>query len=266
MSLFGNLHNSLSQSARKIAYHYYSWTFRYRKPPLKLFVLGHMRSGSSLLTHILNTNPEILGFGETSIKYSSEEDFYKLISTVHFTVRQFRVQEQYILDKLLHDRYLLNLDMLKADDLFSIFIIREPRSTIASIVKLLPQFFNEDKALDYYINRLQSLEKYAKYINNKKHNLLITYDQLLNQSNSVLIALEDFLNIQHSFSENYQILRTTGRRHIGDSSDNIQAGKILRNKPTPEIKLMPNVIRKGTQAFNQCYKSLSEYCLEVELE
>ncbi len=44
-----------------------------------LFVCGHMRSGSSLLLHILNTNPEVLGFGEMHIKYHSEKDFGRAV-------------------------------------------------------------------------------------------------------------------------------------------------------------------------------------------
>ena len=32
------------------------------KPYKILFILSHMRSGSSLLTHILNSNPEIIGY------------------------------------------------------------------------------------------------------------------------------------------------------------------------------------------------------------
>jgi len=43
-----------------------------------LLILSHMRSGSSLLTHLLNSNPEIIGYGETHIQYASEQDFKKL--------------------------------------------------------------------------------------------------------------------------------------------------------------------------------------------
>ena len=53
-----------------------------------LFVLSHMRSGSSLLTHILNTNNEIIGYGETHIKYSSELDFKALLSKVYLRFKK----------------------------------------------------------------------------------------------------------------------------------------------------------------------------------
>ena len=37
---------------------------KFKNKPYKfLFVMGHIRSGSSLLMHILATNPEIIGYG-----------------------------------------------------------------------------------------------------------------------------------------------------------------------------------------------------------
>lgn len=269
-AIAANLRNFMSQVGRQSLYHYYLWHFKGKEPPLKLFILSHMRSGSSLLTHILNTNPEVLGFGETFTQYSSEKDFYQLMAEVHFTLRQFRVSETYLLDKILHDRIhghglINNSDILKSDKTFVIFLIREPESSLASMIKLM-QNLNQEKALDYYTGRLLSLENYAKLIDNKDRCFLLTYDQLCHQTESVLKRLQEFLNVQHAFSEQYQILRTTGRKYVGDSSSKIQAGKIMKKNKTPDIHLLPHVIEKATKAFNQCYASLSDYCLMIDSE
>ena len=40
-----------------------------------VFIVAHMRSGSSLLEHILSSNPEIIGAGEQSRIYATNTDF-----------------------------------------------------------------------------------------------------------------------------------------------------------------------------------------------
>jgi hypothetical protein len=49
-----------------------------------LFLLGHMRSYSSVLSHILGSHPQIDGYCETHIKYRTRLDLWRL----HHRVRQ----------------------------------------------------------------------------------------------------------------------------------------------------------------------------------
>jgi len=259
------LHNFLGQVGRNSLYHYYAWNFQWHEPPRKLFMLSHMRSGSSLLTHILNTNPEILGFGETCTRYASANDFYQLMTEVHWTLRQFRCSEKYILDKLLHDYLLLNEQLLTSEQVYLIFLIREPQGSLASLLKLFPHR-TEDFALNYYTSRLSTLEHYAQLVNDKKRALLLTYTQLCNQSELVFSTLQDFLKVQHPFSQEYELLRTTGRKFVGDPSPNIQAGKILKKTKSSATPIQPDLLEKGMKAFNQCYAKLSKYCVSLEAE
>jgi hypothetical protein len=46
-------------------------------PRKSLFVLGHMRSYSSLLCHILGSHPQIDGYCETHIKYRTRFDLLR---------------------------------------------------------------------------------------------------------------------------------------------------------------------------------------------
>jgi hypothetical protein len=50
----------------------------------KLLLLGHMRCGSSLLTHILVDNPEIAGYGETHTRYNTSNDFEEWLYRSHY--------------------------------------------------------------------------------------------------------------------------------------------------------------------------------------
>ena len=49
--------------------------FRPDKSQRFLFIMGHPRSGSSLLMHVLSDHDKIIGFGEYFIKY---QNFWQL--------------------------------------------------------------------------------------------------------------------------------------------------------------------------------------------
>jgi len=230
-----------------------------------LFILGHMRSGSSLLTLLLNANPEIIGYGETHIKYASEKDFQRLIYKIYMKNRELKMQHKYALDKILHDSKIINQDILGSEQLSIIFLIREPQKSMASMMKIKPHW-SESETLEHYIKRLSKLEDYAKLINSKERSLFITHDQLLNNTELVFGQLQKFLDVKTPFSEEYEVLRTTGQRGIGDSSENIKAGRILRGDRQPSTTIDPSLVEKGLWAYEQCYATLSAYCQTIEIE
>ncbi|MDJ0729734.1 MAG: sulfotransferase domain-containing protein [Crocosphaera sp.] len=240
------------------------YQIRFRKKPFRiLFILSHMRSGSSLLTHLLNSNPEIIGYGETHINYSSELDFKNLMFKVYWTIKDYQMNHKYLLDKVLHNHKFLADNFLISDQVYSIFLIRDPQRTLASILEIKPHW-SEEKALNYYQERLGILESYAKLINNKKQSFFITHEQLINQSDLVFNGLKKFLETQESFSEQYETLRTTGMRGIGDSSENIKAGYIIRNRRQLNAKFSGELVDKATHAFRQCLTTLSTHCSTIE--
>lgn len=245
----------------------------FRTVPYKLiFIFGHMRSGSSLLCNILTSHREILGYGETHIQYASELDFKKLVFKIYCKtqkisnfadLKELRMNHKYILDKALHNKIFLDENLLKSEKIYSIFIIREPERTIASILDLKPHW-SEDKALTYYLKRLSTLERYGKLINNKERSLLITYDQLLNQTDLVFNALKKVLGTESEFSEEYKVTNKTGRAGIGDFKENIKAGRIVRNPRKLEQKITLTLIGEGIKQFENCTSTLSEYCSFVK--
>lgn len=245
---------------------------RWRKSPYRiLFILSHMRSGSSLLTHILNSNPEIIGYGETHLQYASESDFRKLIAKVYWKSQDFKtlqdlknlqMNHKYILDKVLHNNKFLSDKFLTSERVYVIFLIREPQRSLPSIIDLKPDW-SEDKALSYYNGRLLMLEQYARIINSKQRSLLLTYDRLLDDTSSVFETLNQFLETKTGFSEEYDLLETTGRQGVGDSKGAIAAGKIIRNPRKLETNFSPDLLQRGTIAFDRCLATLQDYCLSV---
>jgi len=145
----------------------------FRNKPLKiLLLLSHMRSGSSLLTHILNSNSEIIGYGETHLEYSSELDLKKLMLKVYFHGQEFttiqdveklKMSEKYVLDKVLHNNKFLTADFLASDKIVTIFLLREPKRSLKSILELKPQW-SESQVLNYYVERnRRSPRKYSSW-------------------------------------------------------------------------------------------------------
>ena len=267
------LRNAVRDFKDEILYNYYwlrigtiadPYQILFRSQPYRiLFILGHMRSGSSLLTLLLNANPEIIGYGETHINYRSETDFQRLLFKLYRKVRGLRMHHKYALDKVLHNSKILNRDVLLSDRLSSIFLIREPQKSLASIMGIKPKW-SEEQALLCYTGRLSRLEDYATSINDRQRCFFATHDQLLNETESVFRKLQQFLDVEQPFSEEYNVLRTTGQRGIGDSSENIKAGKIIRGDRPSKIILSPESVKQGWRAFERCRATLSTYCQTID--
>jgi hypothetical protein len=231
-----------------------------------------MRSGSSLLTHILASNPAIKGYGETHIRYSSGVDIKNLMLKVYFHSQIFsnikdltnlRMNHTYLLDKLLHDNKLKNEDFLRLENFRFIFLVREPRRTLVSMLDHKPHWTEKD-AIYYYSQRLSTLVKYSKIINDKKHSLLITHEQLIHESELAFKTLQSFLNTESKFSENYKVLNTTGMRHVGDFKENICTGRIIRKPRKLNISISPDLLEEQLQNFEYNYQVLSKYCQTIK--
>lgn len=277
-----NLRKSIRHLKNDLIYRYYHFRISksdhpdqvlMKKEPYKvLFILSHMRSGSSLLTHILISNPEIKGYGESHIQYESEANLKSLMYKAYFHNQEFthlrdlgklRMNHTYILDKLLHDKKLLNKNILKLSNFYFIFLVREPQRSLMSMLDHKPHWTEED-AVSYYTQRLLSLSEYAQLINDNDRSFFLNYDQLIDKSDAVFSSLQKFLKTDESFSEKYQVLKTTGKRNVGDFKENIRSGRIIR-KPRPlNFSISPYLLEKATNSFNDSYTILQQCCQTLE--
>lgn len=261
-----------------IIHRYYSFRINGTQSPYRilfkkdaykvLFILSHMRSGSSLLTHILSSNPAIKGYGETHIQYESELDLRRLMFKIYFHSQEFKnfqdlrklnMDHIYILDKILHDHKLLNENLLELENFYFIFLIREPKRSLISMLDHKPHWTEQD-ALQYYRQRLSTLARYAHIINNKNRSLLLTYDQLINNTDSVFSALQNFLKTPEGFSETYQVSNTTGMRHVGDFKEKIRSGKIVRKHRKIDLDISQESLAQATDCFEKYELDLFQSC------
>lgn len=226
-----------------------------------------MRSGSSLLVHILNSNDEIIGFGEAHHEYQSSSDLDWLVVDQMRFWRRFKLPERYVMDKIVHDKYGVSDSLLKSNDIKKLFLIREPQRGLSSILMAAKAQgltdWTEQMAADYYRTRLASLERYAEIIGNKEGAFFLTHDQLINDSTRTLAAVGSWLNLKEPLGERYKVHKATGRWGVGDGSDNIKIGRII--KPESEvIEISPGLLAEASLAYEQCYKTLSGLCSTVD--
>lgn len=241
---------------------YYSVITPAKHPRNMLFILSHMRAGSSLLSHLLLSNPEIMGYGETHIEYESKADFRKLYYDVMLKRRRlFPKNAKYILDKILHNSHFPedDIEFLCVPNLRVVFLLRDPEGTLGSFARSWG--VGPEETVGYYRNRLARLEEYAETFAGRVPFALVTYSELLTDTPSALSSLGRFLELRQPLSEDYELLRTTGVKGIGDHSPNIQAGRIVRKRHTPgDVHLSDDILRDGQAAYDQCQQAIRQLC------
>jgi hypothetical protein len=223
------MENGLKNAARRFIYAYYQRLYQRREPYRLLFIISHMRAGSSLLTHLLVSHPEIFGYGETHLEYSTPRTRHDLVAKVAMVNRLlFRFgDERYVLDKILHNK-LLTVDYLPNlcdQELDVIFLIRHPSGSIPSMMKTFG--FSQEAANRHYSGRLQAMGDLYDRLDGSSNIFTLEYEELTDKPDDSLERLTEFLNLVTPLSRSYSLHRTTGRRGLGDSGPNIYAGEIL---------------------------------------
>ena len=216
-----------------------------------VFILGHMRSGSSLLAHLLADHPDIVGAGETHLSYRTAEDLSNLIVKTSELLRRPVLREAYLVDQINHP-YVAD-EVLRSGRLYRcVILVREPEATIKSTMSMLK--CPEQEALDVYTKQLDELIHYGRLLGGRA--LALQYDDLVDRTDATLAALTRFLGLTSPLTPHYATHRMTGRvEGYGDPSGNIKSGKIVRTAGH-KILLSPDTLHSGTRAFDNCLADL----------
>lgn len=217
-----------------------------------LFVLGHMRSGSSLLVHILNSNPKILGYGETPIRYSGRRSFVELHDDV---CDQFEAHGEppgqyyrYVMDKILWP-HIYNDDLLRQVPLSIIVIVRSPEAALPSILSLnIEETRTPKEALSYYVERLERVQKILKVHDSSF--AFATYEDLTERTDETLRTVSEYLTLDEMLTPTYDTMWSTGEPGIGDPSQNIKEGRIRSTKTSSyNVDLDPGIIGRAREQY-----------------
>ena len=247
---------------------YFQYQLGHRTAPLQyLFVLSPMRSGSSLLVHLLNSNLEIEGYGESHCPYTTYRDLEKLIYRTAVIQGSLDFKNAvYVMDKLVRNHELSDAILGNKHAKF-IFLLRDPAASFKSTTQLsktclgLRKYQDFNIWLDYYQARLDCMQNLAKRINDKDRCLFVQYEELLYQTDETLQKFQSFLETQTPFSENYKLSKHTGNLRYGDPSDVMKSGKISRQKENiNESSIIGNqeVQELAYKAHRHCITALSQ--------
>src|SRR5580658_6689096 len=102
--------------------------------PCALLLLGHMRSGSTLLLHLLMTNPEVSAMGERGAVYASRADLARLTIAARIARRSPFRRLRYVVDQVNHNQLTPNSRLVQDPRIRILFLLRRPERTIASIL------------------------------------------------------------------------------------------------------------------------------------
>jgi len=227
-----------------------------RERPAAVFIMGHMRCGSTFLLHILLTNPEIIACGERNAPYKSPQDFDKLEIFARIGQRVPFRRVRYVVDQINHDHITPNLELLQAERVRCIFLIRDPKETIRSILDLTRTFYEPwtvQRAVDYYCRRLETLSGYATRLGTGGQAL--SYHDLIYDTPSTLRRLESFLGLNQELREHYNIHGFTGKR--GDPSGNIFRGRVVRNQGFRPVDIPAPELERAQQAYESCTRTIT---------
>jgi hypothetical protein len=243
-------------------------TLRPNRSRRYLFILSHMRSYTSLLCHILNSNPDVTGYVELHRPYRNRRDLFDLEICVSRTAG--RPEGRYALDKVLHNNAPIAPALLGRDDVFTVYMIREPEQTIRSTVAMVrrkggpQQDWKHDpaKVARYYVRRLQVLTEMAEV--DPARSVFFDAERLVDDTVTILDGLSRFLQLATPLTDRYETFSLTGEPGFGDPGRFIGAGQVVRERSEYDsIEIPAKPLSRALDAYAAARASLVQRCETV---
>lgn len=224
-----------------------------------LFILSHMRSRSSVLSHILGSNEGICGYREMHKSYVNYKDVVNMKATLKEEFKD-EIEGRYLLDKILHNNQEISRKVIDITNPKFIFLLREPESTIKSIIKMgitrgNDLYKNPKDATNYYCSRLNRLSELAEVQN--RDFIFVDSDDLVKKTDSVLSSLTGWLGLESPLTSDYKIFNNTGKPSHGDPSKNILGGKLMKTGGHPEIEIPSQLLQEANVSYERCKRILT---------
>jgi hypothetical protein len=231
-----------------------------RKPSV-LLIMGHMRSGSTLLLHLLMTNSQVAALGEQNSRYAARDDLTRLAMKCRLALRAPFRPLRYVVDQVNHTKFTPDIDFLRDPRVCLVFLLRTPEASIASILELSRTFYRGamslSQAVEYYVERLEALRAIAQELSGTKPLALVRYETLARSPDATLAALATYLGLEAGFSTHYPIREFTGRR--GDPGRKISAGRVVPVEAAGTSELSPDELSRIALAYVRCCEALARH-------
>ena len=225
-----------------------------------LFILSHMRGYTSLMSHILGSHPEISGYFELQQSYQTPFDLFLMRVRVANGLN-YQVRGSFLLDKILHSRWFLSSNILQREDVFTIFTIRKPESSLKSLMGMKKKLGFPSDVLAYYMERLKSLQNISKI---PRHRIYVDGESLVENPIPVLEFIQSFLQLDESISPSYSTFRFTGEGGFGDRSEFIRQGEIVKERNSnSQFQIFPDDLQRATVTYDEARRILIENCSRI---
>jgi hypothetical protein len=227
-----------------------------------LFLIGHMRAGSTALSNILCSRPEISGYGESHTNYGIPFPIGRL-KLKQLRMNVWKKDRDYLFDKILHNSH----DQHVESDFFqstAIFLVRSPVPTILSIRNLFTslnsnQYVTDEQAATYYCERIQHLiHLWHKFP--PENRIGITHSRLIDDTDIILKQINERLSLSPPLENNYTHNKAQGKQGAGDPINankhtQIQKSDSISTTVKPRTLAISETLHKSTF---QNYKELTE--------
>lgn len=227
-----------------------------------------MRGYTSLLSHIIGSNADVMGYSEMHQSYRSHFGLLQLRQKSKVTTSSLKVTD-YLFDKLLHNKYQITKRILLQQNVYPIIMVREPEPTMKSIMNMgekytkLVRWYRDPEAVKaYYVKRLFKLEEIAKKCDGKA--LFINAQNIIEQPDLVLSTTTKHLNLQTPLSKEYDTFSLTGAKGAGDPSKHIQSGKIVKQRDGYDaIEVDQELLTEANAVYEQTVVALQSLCKTI---
>lgn len=222
-----------------------------------ILIISHMRSRSTLLSHILGSNSEICGYKELHLPYTNRLSLLRMKAALQGSDNFDTCN--YLLDKVLHNKLDIDTAIFKRK-LKVLILVREPFGTVRSMFNMHQQLYGDNNYLhliNYYTDRLNYISSFAH--SNKEKFLFVRSERLINNAEETLKSISQYLGLKTQLSTKYRQFSETGVAGAGDPGKNITVGEIIKTTDSSENYELTNADKnKLLTAYALCENRLKE--------
>lgn len=225
-----------------------------------LFLIGHMRCGSTALSAILCSRKEISGYGEAHIAYSSRAAL-GILAINQIRRRAWSPWAPTLFDKILHSRY----DTAASDDFFTsraLFMAREPVPAIRSIRHLFAklesgEYSTDALAAQYYEERLGAmLRLWPRFAPDRR--VTCTYEALTADPERVLSKISARLGMMPPLANQYALKAAAVGRGAGDPLSASRHSKIVAATRGRDVGSPLEIPKARIDELERLYRQFAE--------
>lgn len=227
----------------------------------QLLLMGHMRSGSSLLSTILTANPDINGYGEAKVKYTDAREFLTLrgkIAIVQLLNRRVPQRRfRYVYDKILHQRLMPGPEPLRTPNTRVILLTRPPEPTLRSIMGAFG--WEADRSARYLLREYEHLTSLAQNMPAGVEVVSIHHEDLIAQPEALLEALTCWLGLDTPLTPEFDPKARVKLIGSNDRSERIDAGQVIQTARKHEVDISGAPLQELEEGLAQLRSTIDDH-------